>query len=151
VNIVVTSNAPTPSINSVVRATGNSEGMIKTSDFINSDKMRSKEKLILHETSLNVPAYKYVMKEAALLMKPFQIKLNPNPVDHTLNISLDDVHANGQLSISVLSVSGDVIKTLQLKKVNNNISLNVSSLSPGVYFIKAISGNKFACKEFVKL
>lgn len=79
------------------------------------------------------------------------LNVNPNPVAKTLNISIEGLQTNHKSGISVLSVSGVVIKTIQSNALNKNVHLDVSSLSAGVYFIKLINGDKILYKQFVKL
>ena len=86
-----------------------------------------------------------------LSSRALSLNVNPNPVANTLNISVDGLQTNKQSSISLLSVSGVVIKTIQSNTLNKNTQLNVSSLSAGVYYIKVINGDKVLYKQFVKL
>ena len=83
--------------------------------------------------------------------EPLGLDVNPNPVAGTLNISVHGLQANNRSTISILSVSGAVIKTIQPGALNKNVQLDVSSLSGGVYFIKVINGDKVLYKQFVKL
>ena len=83
--------------------------------------------------------------------RPLSLNVNPNPVAKTLNVSIYGLQTNNRSTISVLSVSGVIIKTIQSNTLNKNVQLDVSSLSAGVYFIKVISGDKVVYKQFVKL
>jgi len=83
--------------------------------------------------------------------RPLSLNINPNPVAKTLNISIDGLPTNSMSAISVLSVSGVVIKTIQPNALNKKIQLDISSLSAGVYYIKLINGDKVLYKQFVKL
>ena len=76
------------------------------------------------------------------------LNVNPNPVVNTLTIS--GLQTDSKSVISVLSVSGAVIKTIQPGTSNKNVQVDVSSLSGGVYFIKVIKGDKVLYKQFVK-
>jgi len=83
--------------------------------------------------------------------EPLSLNLNPNPVANILNISVHGLQTNNRSTISVLSVSGAVIKIIQPGALSKKIQLDVSSLSGGVYFIKVINGDKIIYKQFVKL
>ena len=77
--------------------------------------------------------------------------LNPNPANNILNISVDGFPANNRSTISLLSVSGVVIKTIRSSSLNKITQMNVSSLSAGVYYIKVMNGGKILYKQFVKI
>jgi hypothetical protein len=73
------------------------------------------------------------------------ISLYPNPSAAILNIdvigdSFDEVH--------VYSVTGTLIKTIS--EVSNKMSVDVSSLSTGVYFVRFSSNGFVITKRFVK-
>jgi len=89
--------------------------------------------------------------ESIVSSRPLSLNVNPNPVANTLNISVDGLQVNSKSAISVLSVSGAVIKTIQSNGLNKKVQLDVSSLSAGVYFIKVMNGDKILYKQFVKL
>ena len=83
--------------------------------------------------------------------KGVSIKMWPNPAGNTLNINSDGLMQNKQTTLSVISVSGNVMKTMQLYSQNQTITLDVSSLASGVYTIRFICGDKVVYKQFVKL
>ncbi|MEO6498888.1 MAG: T9SS type A sorting domain-containing protein [Mucilaginibacter sp.] len=79
------------------------------------------------------------------------LQLLPNPARSVLNISITGVQQNKPTTISVISASGVIIKTLQAKSSAQTIPLNVSSLKSGMYVIKIISEGKVIYKPFVKM
>ncbi len=76
-------------------------------------------------------------------------KLNPNPVHNILYVSLNGFR-NKTSELYLLSSSGMVIKNIHSIK-SSQVSVNVSSLTNGVYFIKVVSGDKVMFKQFVKM
>ncbi len=78
------------------------------------------------------------------------MKADPDPAKNILNIYTTGFEQNKKLTISVVSVSGVVVKTIQ-KTSNQIMQMDVSSLSPGVYFLKILSGDKILYTQFVKL
>jgi len=82
---------------------------------------------------------------------PLSLSVNPNPANNILNISVDGFPANNRSTISLLSVSGVVIKTIRSSSLNKITQMNVSSLSAGVYYIKVMNGGKILYKQFVKI
>ncbi len=77
--------------------------------------------------------------------------LYPNPANKILNITIGDVQPNGKSTVSIISPSGAMVRTIQLNSRTKFMQLNVSSLAPGTYFIKMISGDAVTNKRFVKL
>ncbi len=77
------------------------------------------------------------------------LKVGPNPVKNILNLYTTGLE-NKRLTISVVTVSGIVIKTIQ-KTSGQTMQMDVSSLKSGVYFLKVLSGDKVLYTQFVKL
>ncbi|WP_018617308.1 Ig-like domain-containing protein [Segetibacter koreensis] len=77
------------------------------------------------------------------------LRLQPNPARDILIISLTGMR-NKKSTISIISNSGAVIKTMQTS-TNNVIQIDISSLAEGVYFIKVQNGDMNLYQQFVKL
>jgi hypothetical protein len=77
--------------------------------------------------------------------------LNPNPANDILNVTMEGLQTNSRSTISILDVSGATVKTIQPGTATKTVQLDVSSLTPGTYFIKIISGDKVMHKQFVKM
>jgi len=77
------------------------------------------------------------------------LKLSPNPATNIVNLYTKGLQQNKPATISIISVSGIVLKTMQTN--NSTIQLDVSSLVSGVYTIKIVSGGSIVYKQFVKL
>jgi len=78
------------------------------------------------------------------------LKLSPNPATDIVNINTNGLQQNKQATISVISVSGNVLTKVQTSS-SSQTQLDVSSLASGVYTIKIVSGDKVMFKQFVKL
>jgi len=98
-----------------------------------------------------VNSRKPLINDLTGINKGVSIKLWPNPASNTLNIVSNGLVQNKQTTVSVISVSGVVMKTMQLYSKNQSIQLDVSSLASGVYTIKCICGDKVIYKQFIKL
>ena len=73
------------------------------------------------------------------------LKIWPNPTINNLNIESDNSKID---KITIMDLSG---KTLMLKTVgNNNISLDVSHLSAGIYLLETVSNGEISVIKFVK-
>jgi hypothetical protein len=73
------------------------------------------------------------------------LKLWPNPAQDLLNVESEK---NQMESISILDMNG---KTILHKNITDfQTTLDISSLSSGVYFIKAIYQEGIAIEKFVK-
>ncbi len=79
------------------------------------------------------------------------LKLSPVPAKSTLQIYTNGLQTNKPSTMSVMSASGVVMKTIQSNTSNKVVQLDVSSLVSGVYTIKVVSGDKVMFKQFLKL
>jgi uncharacterized delta-60 repeat protein len=79
------------------------------------------------------------------------MRLYPNPTTNMVNVYTTGLAHDKQATISVISLSGIVMKTMQTNSSAKTVQLDVSSLAKGVYTIKMISGDKVMYKQFVKL
>lgn len=70
-------------------------------------------------------------------------KMYPSPADNVLNITY-----NGDLSVSIINVAGQQV--LSPRSISKQGSVDVSSLSAGIYFLKAVANGESIVKKFVK-
>jgi Secretion system C-terminal sorting domain len=75
--------------------------------------------------------------------------LYPNPAINTININV----ASGVIieSIAVYNPLGQLVKTLVTSELNSSLSIDVSALKTGTYFMEITSNNGKTTKKFVKL
>jgi len=78
------------------------------------------------------------------------LRLAPNPAARYLNVQTSGLQKDKAATISIISASGVVMKTMQINSLSQT-QLDVSSLASGVYTIKVISGGNVMYKQFVKL
>jgi hypothetical protein len=78
------------------------------------------------------------------------VKLFPNPAGNTVFVSGKGLPQNKDFIISVISKNGAILKTIRSNTSNKAVEVNVSSLSAGVYTIKATAGFITINKQFVK-
>jgi hypothetical protein len=79
------------------------------------------------------------------------LRLSPVPARSTLQIYTKGLQLNNPSTISVLSSTGVLVKTIQSNASDKFVQLDVSSLVRGVYTIKVMNGEKVAYRQFVKL
>ena len=91
----------------------------------------------------------YSKTEKTALNDALSLRLSPNPATNIANIYVNGLQQNKPATISIISLSGIVLKTMQIS--NAATQLNISSLAGGVYTIKIASGDKVLYKQFVKL
>ena len=71
--------------------------------------------------------------------------LYPNPAQDILNVKTLDAEID---NIKIFSAFGMLVK--EMKKLDNNSSINVSNLKTGTYFIRFVSGETIVTRKFVK-
>ena len=79
---------------------------------------------------------------------PPNIALSPNPSSNTLNINFEN--QTHLASIQISDITGRVLQSFNIQNSTSNISINVSSLSSGMYFLRITSSNKTETKKFIK-
>ena len=76
--------------------------------------------------------------------------ISPNPAADILNLHFI---ANGNTLLRVISVTGQLLIEKKLTAANNNPSdqqLDISKLSPGMYFVYIRSAKSAVTKKFMK-
>lgn len=87
--------------------------------------------------------------DKANISAAISLKLSPNPAHNILNITTEGIERNRQTTMSLISSSGTILKTM---RSNKSIQpLDVSALAKGVYTIRILSGDKVIYRKFVKL
>jgi hypothetical protein len=79
------------------------------------------------------------------------IHLSPNPVVDVLTIN---VAAEIVSSVIIYDISGNIIKELQTFESNKNnkgLTINISDLKAGLYFIQIITPSAKVTKSFIKM
>jgi hypothetical protein len=74
-----------------------------------------------------------------------QLSVYPNPSTNKLNI---EIHSGNIQKISIYDLAGKMIKTISCQSSKQEI--DISMLSPGLYFLDAISDQRTFRKRFVK-
>lgn len=77
------------------------------------------------------------------------LKIYPMPSQGIVNIKLTDIQVEG--SIEVLNLQGMSMKKINRADYNsvNELTLDLSELTPGNYFIKLISGDKYIVENLI--
>lgn len=78
------------------------------------------------------------------------ITIYPNPAHQTLNIDFGDSHKNvTQVTVKLFTVEGKCILN-STSKNRRNLSLDISTLANGIYFLEIILDDRKVSKKFVK-
>ena len=86
------------------------------------------------------------------LIKNEQVTLYPNPVENTLNISLETASA-AAASLSFTNILGQQVgqtSYVQFHQGNNMQTLNTATLAPGVYFLNIHTADGSLQRKFIK-
>ncbi|MBK7430719.1 MAG: T9SS type A sorting domain-containing protein [Bacteroidetes bacterium] len=73
------------------------------------------------------------------------IEIFPNPTTDKLTIEINSSYIQ---KISICNLTGKLIKTISCN--NSNLEIDVSNLSPGIYFLNGTSDQGTFRKRFVK-
>ncbi len=80
------------------------------------------------------------------------MNLFPNPASGTLHYEIN-VKENTNYTMEVVDITGKILLSEKPKVGlgNNNLEVNVSSLSPGIYFLKMLNNNgRYSIARFIK-
>ncbi len=80
-----------------------------------------------------------------------EMKVSPNPAENEISISLSpaDGQDNAHAQISILDMSGKLVKTVEKEIFSNQIQLNVEDLAQGSYILQLISNDRSAVKKII--
>lgn len=83
-------------------------------------------------------------------LEPFaaEVRLFPTPATTTLNINLGEAFDQG-VNLTVVDMNGRLIERIQARQ--ENTTLDVSSYTQGMYFVRVLSDNGQICKKFTVL
>ncbi|MBP6624155.1 MAG: T9SS type A sorting domain-containing protein [Chitinophagaceae bacterium] len=76
------------------------------------------------------------------------LKIYPNPVEDQLMIDLSAFAQTTSAILSIYSMNGQLVKSVNLKEVSNRIL--ISDLKAGLYVLKVKTGDEVAVKKFIK-
>lgn len=82
---------------------------------------------------------------------PLSLSIYPNPATNQLTL-LCVAAAAGQTDLNIIDVTGSIVRKhkIKLDSGNNNIRLDISSLAPGMYFLKMTNSKGNLMEKFVK-
>jgi len=78
------------------------------------------------------------------------IQLWPNPTNSELNISLTSSMSEQPVRVEIFDINGRLLRVADFDQVGDNMSLNVSELTEGIYLIKIGSEQFSQTKRFIK-
>jgi hypothetical protein len=79
------------------------------------------------------------------------VKAYPNPVVNNLSVQFEGFNAGSNTSIQLLDAKGTLVQTIQAGAVENgNQPIDVSRLTPGLYFVVIQNGDKVFREKIVK-
>jgi len=90
-------------------------------------------------------------KITASNLKTVAIKVVTNPAINTLAVFTRGIKKNEELKLSILSINGTLLQTINSKKSRPVVYLDVTSLKRGMYLVRAVLKDQIVYKQFVKL
>lgn len=116
--------------------------------FSNEDSTTAIIYLNLHENDSKNDLKIYFGKINKIKINEFSentVKIYPNPATNVIHFKINDACK----SVTIYDMQGKMIKILSQNDLSND-ELNVSSLKPGMYFIKISNFNKSIITKFIK-
>jgi len=79
------------------------------------------------------------------------ITVYPNPVVNEIRVTLSSSWQDRSLQIQVINTNGQPVLQMANTKPGQTESINVNSLTPGIYIVRVSDGKETAMQRFVKL
>ena len=79
------------------------------------------------------------------------ITIGPNPASNLLKVFTHNFARDKKMEISILSMSGTLVKTIVSNTSNQVIPVNITALVTGSYIIKIKTSDTLISTQFVKL
>jgi subtilisin family serine protease len=89
------------------------------------------------------------LSEEIILQASTSIQLFPNPANSLLNARWDKGFEVSR--IEVISPGGQVLKMVVPEVAESLSEIDISGLSPGLYFVRLIGANRVVCDSFIKM
>jgi Secretion system C-terminal sorting domain len=74
----------------------------------------------------------------------------PNPAQNEVRVTIPTAWQNKNVSYEIFSANGQVVRKSQASSSNQTETINISTLAPGFYIVKAICGAESAQQRIVK-
>ncbi|MEO6327976.1 MAG: Ig-like domain-containing protein [Ginsengibacter sp.] len=137
-------NVPAGSYVITAKATDNS-GLVTTSKSIS---VTVKNKTSGRMSYANIESLNAVRTDSINL---FDFQLSPNPATKYIQLNFEKLQTYKKANLSIISLSGSILKTIPFVPSNNKIKLDISSLMPGMYIMRVSNENYMVTKKFIKL
>lgn len=80
-----------------------------------------------------------------------ELRIWPNPVQDILTMEiLSRRHASDAVTVSILDMTGRILRTEKMAATQDQATWNLSSLEPGTYLLTVRVGNESSTRKFVK-
>lgn len=73
----------------------------------------------------------------------------PNPATNQLNISSPSIHPGQQVTISIINLTGELMKE-EIIKWKENEHIDINKLLPGIYFLLIKTADDSRAVKFIK-
>ena len=85
-----------------------------------------------------------------ILKTQFSLEINPNPVKDILHLNYDITNSSKNISLSIYSNNGKLIKQAALSNTSGTYTLDISNQASGLYYAVLQTGTSSATKKFIK-
>jgi hypothetical protein len=77
------------------------------------------------------------------------VHVSPNPVADQLNLKLDVIDTESDLTVDIVDITGKVVYTENLTEGFREYTVNTSDLTNGVYFVRITNGDQISSAKIV--
>lgn len=87
-----------------------------------------------------------LVQEASITEEELTFEIAPNPVNNVLNIRIETL--SGATTYQCVNLAGQILKTID--STEQQLSIDVSDLPKGMYYLRVYNHNRLSVKKFVK-
>ena len=127
--------------------------VIFLSDIVSGNRDDANTEISGQQLALDAPVGTTTAGATHELTADISVKLYPNPVEHILNVSIENIgYTASNMKIEVVNLLGKTIHTWEgLANKNHHLSIDMQPHSPGQYFVRVtMDENQFSTIGFVK-
>lgn len=107
-----------------------------------------KEQIYMDKSSIK--NQRLITEEKTMVMeKDFQIIAFPNPANTDVNFVIDGIADNETCAISIYDINGRLMTEFSMQENKLPKSISLTTFSSGIYFYKAVTGDKISQNKLV--
>ena len=77
------------------------------------------------------------------------LNVYPNPAKDNVNINLQVLESNSNVTVNIVDMLGKVVMTESFNPAFENFNMNTANLNKGIYIVKVINGSSISSSKLI--